>query len=170
MIDLNILEPYIEEPNEDNNSYADVMILDCGFDTWFENQLNIWINCSYISINGNRIIQTNDKRYNHEITTILCMIEKYVEEDRRDYYYKELLNQHNKNLEFESINGFAYDPYAVKSKKSSNSSRKKSKQTSIDFGDKPKKETVAERKLKAHVAKINSFKITLKPVKNDNTI
>ena len=43
-------------------------------------------------------------------------------------------------------------------------------QKDIVFKDKPKQETAAERKLKAHIAKINSFSIKIKPVRNDNTL
>lgn len=161
MIDISILQPYIEKSNENDNAVASMAILDEGFDRWFEHQIDIWINCSFISINGNRIIQTNDKRYNYEITTIICMIEKYGF-DSKDYYYEKLITRHNSNLEFEAINGFEYDPYAI-TKKKSTTSRKKTKQTSLDFGDKPKKETAAERKLKAHAAKISMLTFKIKP-------
>lgn len=161
MIDISILQPYIEESNENDNAIASMAILDEGFDRWFEHQIYIWINCSFISINGNRIIQTNDKRYNYEITTIVCMIEKYGFYSK-DYYYEKLITRHNSNLEFEAINGFEYDPYAT-TKKKSITSRKKVKQTSLDFGDKPKKETTAEKKLKAHAAKISMLTFKIKP-------
>ena len=168
MIDISILEPYIEKPDENDNSYASLSIEYMGFDKWFDSQIKYWINCSYISSNGNRIIQTNDKRYNYEITTTICMIEEYGG-NNKDYYYERLLTRHNSNLEFEAINGFEYDPYST-TKKKSTTSRKKTKQTSLDFGDKPRKETAAERKLKAHAAKISMLTFKIKPANNDNTI
>ena len=164
--DLSVLNPYIEEPNENDNHMAEIVIEAIGFDRWFKDHMDVWCNCSFISINGNRIIQTNDKRYNYEITTIICMIEKYGGENK-DYYYLNLLNCHSNNLDFEAANGFAYDPYAIKGSKSPVKKRK-TKQTTLDFGDKPKKETAAERKLKAHVAKISGLKINLKPANNGN--
>ena len=107
----------------------------------------------------------------NEITTTVYMIEKYGG-DNKDYYYTRLLNQHNTNIEFEAINGFEYNVNTKLDKKSSIKAKNKTKQTSITFSadsiDKTKKETAAERKLKAHIAKINSFKINIKPVNNAN--
>ena len=127
-------------------------------------QINFWCNCTILSKDGRRLLQTNDKRYNYEITVAINTIKTYCKtKEEKDKYYEMLLKQHNANLEFEAINGFEYDPYAPNKKKST-TSRKKTKQTSLDFGDKPKKETVAERKLKAHAAKISMLTFKIKPV------
>lgn len=169
MIDLSPLKPYIlEEPDETYLLNAANSILLNSFDIWFTNQIERWCNCTMLSNDGRRLLQTNDKRYNYEITTSVRMIELYGG-DYKDYYYNELINCHFNNLEFERINGYAYDPYST-TKKKSTTSRKKTKQTSLDFGDKPKKETAAERKLKAHAAKISMLTFKIKPANNDNTI
>lgn len=135
-----------------------------GFKAWFDNQLHSFLDCSVCFSSGRRIIQSNFIHYKYEITTILNMIEKYAEDDK-DYYYELLLLQHKANLEFEAVNGLEYDVKETTKKKTT---RTRNKQTSLI--DKPKKETFAERKLKAHIAKINSFSIKIKPVRNDNTL
>ena len=169
MIDLTPLEPYIVEDNSNYDHIADVVIEDRGFVKWFDDHINLWCNCAFVTKDGRRVIQTNDKRYNYEITTVVHMIEKYAE--NKDYFYETLIALHNANLEYEKLYGFAYDPHGAKSSnKSSNKSRKKTKQTSLDFGDKPKKETAAEKKLKAHAAKISMLTFKIKPANGDNTL
>lgn len=135
-----------------------------GFKVWFDNQLHSFLDCSVCLSNGCRIMQSNFIHYKYEITTILKMIEKYVEDDK-DYYYELLLLQHKANLEFEAVNGFEYDVKETPKKKTT---RTRNKQISLI--DKPEKETAAERKLKAHIAKISSLNIKIKPVRNDNTV
>lgn len=166
MVDLTPLSNYIIEDSETYDSITEYQIDRSSYLEWFNNQIERWLNCSYMPT-GKRLLQTNDKRYHRELTTTIHMIEKYSEFIDDDY--NKLINRHFSNLEFERINGLEYNPYATgKLKKSS--SKKKSKQTSIDFGDKPKKETAAEKKLKAHAAKINGLVFTIKPANNDNTI
>lgn len=168
MIDISSLEKYIIDDIELHLSSAKTRINDVGFDDWFNNEINHFCNCSFLSKDGRRLMQTNDKRYNYEITTSIRMIELYGSENKDEYYAK-LLQRHNDNLEFEAINGFEYDPYTT-TKKKSTTSRKKTKQTSLDFGDKPKKETTAEKKLKAHAAKISMLTFKIKPANGNNSL
>lgn len=132
-----------------------------GFKAWFDNQLHSFLDCSVCFSNGRRMMQSNFIHYKYEITTILNMIETYVEDDK-NYYYELLLLQHKANLEFEEVNGLEYDVKETPKKKTT---RTRNKQISLI--DKHKKETAAERKLKAHVAKIKSLSIKINPVKND---
>ena len=167
MIDLSSFHDYIVDAEFASN-LAEKVILTQGFEEYFNNQLNKWCNCTITSpVDGRRINQTNDLRYKIELTTTLNMIKKFGGEDE-EKYYEQILKRHNENLEFEAINGFEYSVRMVNDKKKSGSTRKRTKQTSLDLGDKPKKESAAERKLKAHVAKINSFNFVIKPVNNGN--
>ena len=166
MVDITSLEKYIIDDIELYLNSAKTRIEDVGFDNWFNNEINYFCNCSFISKDGKRLLQTNDKRYNYEITTSIKMIELYGGENKDEYYAK-LLQRHNDNLEFEAINGFEYNPYST-TKKKSTTTKRKTKQTSISFENKPKKETVAELKLKAHAAKINMLKVKIKPANNGN--
>lgn len=164
MIDLSPLDKYVLDDVNYCITEASKRIEAIGFDSWFEKQLSTFLNCSKLSDKNTRLVQTNFISYKYEITTTICMIEKYA--DNKDYYYEKLLLQHNNNLEFEAINGFEYDGKTTNKK----ATRRRSKQTSLSFDNKPEKETVAERKLKAHIAKIKSLNIVLKPVKNDNSL
>lgn len=165
MIDLNSLKKLIVNGVDFFIDCARKRINAVGFQIWFEHQLSTFLNCSKLSNNGHRLVQTNLRQYYVELTITITMIEEFAE--NKDYCYEKLLELHNNNLEYEAAHGFEYDPKIISKKKSS---KPRSKQTSIDFGDKPKKETAAERKLKAHIAKINSLNIKIKPVRNDNTV
>lgn len=165
MIDLSCFKDCFFETSVFGLEYARNRIKELGFDKWFEIQLKTFLDCSKTSSDGRRMIQTNLLQYKCEITITIYMIEDYAE--NKDYYYEKLLIQHNNNLEFETINGLAYDVNNFDKKKTTT---KRTKREPTLFNDKPKKETVAERKLKAHIAKINSFSIKIKPVRNDNTL
>lgn len=164
MVDLSSLEKYTDIDASLYIDLADKSISKYGFNIWFDKELKEFIDCSMCLPDGSRVIQTNFTHYKKEIVTILEMIKRYGE-DSKDYYYNRLLSKHKDNLEFEAINGLPYDIKKTTKKKST---RKRTRQTSITELDKPKKETVAEKKLKAYMAKISSLKIKLKPASNGN--
>ena len=165
MIDLSCFKDYFLETSAFGLEYARNKIKDIGFDKWFEIQLKNFLDCSKTSADGRRMIQTNLRQYKCEITITINMIEDCAE--NKDYYYEKLVTQHNNNIEFEAINGLAYDVNNFDKKKPTKTRTKKEPTL---FNEKPKKETAAERKLKAHIAKINSFSIKIKPVRNDNAV
>lgn len=165
MIDLSCFKYCVSETSVFGLEYARNRIKDIGFDKWFETQLENFLDCSKASVDGRRMIQTNLRQYKCEVAITINMIEEYAE--NKDYYYEKLVALHNTNLEFEAINGLAYDVNSFNKKKTTT---KRTKKEPTLFNNKPKKETVAERKLKAHIAKINSFNIKIKPVKNDNPV
>lgn len=169
MVNLSCLNEYIET-NCDSYFLNEAIgsMKRNGFNYWIDRQINAWCNCSILTPDGRRLLQTNDKRYSREITICVKMIEEYGGDDK-DYYYNKLINRHFNNLEFERINGYAYDPYST-TKKKSTTSKKKTKQTSLDFGNKPKKETAAEKKLKAHATKISMLTFKIKPANGNNTL
>lgn len=166
MIDLKVFEPYIVD-SAFNIELSARQVKIIGLDEYFNIHVKKWCDCSVVTPEGQRLLQTNELRYKIEITTTLYLINEFGG-DKKDYYYGELLKIHNSNLEFERINGFAYDIHLIKTKEKSTTPKKRTKQTSLEIGDKPKKETAAERKLKAHIAKINSFNFVIKPVSNGN--
>lgn len=170
MVDLTPLKPYIIEDDSGPAGYAVSVISRIGFEEWFKGQLEIFCNCTKTFKDGRRCTQTNDFRYNSEITDCVRMIEQFGE-NKKDEYYTQLLKQHQINLEFEAVNGFDYTPHSnKKDKKSSSTPRKRNKQTSMELGDKPKKETVAAKKLKAHALKLNAITFKPKTVSDDNTL
>lgn len=165
MVDLSSLKKLVVTGVDFFIDYARKRINAVGFQIWFEHQLSTFLNCSKLSNNGHRLVQTNLRQYYVELTITIAMIEEFAE--NKDYCYEKLLELHNSNLEYEAAHGFEYNPKDISKKKSS---KPRSRQIFIDLGDKPKKETVAERKLKAHIAKINSLNIKIKPVKNVSTL
>lgn len=165
MADLSLLEKYTDIDASFYIDLANKDISKSSFSIWFDNQLMCFLDCSKTLPNGDRVIQTNFIHYKKEITTILQMIDDYAID--KNYFYERLLCQHKANLNFEAINGLPYDVKETTKKKPI---RKRNKQTSIVELDKPKKETAAERKLKAHIAKISSLNIKIKPVRNDNAV
>jgi len=165
MIDLSCFKDCFLETSVFGLEYAKNKIKEIGFNNWFEIQLKNFLDCSKTSSDGRRMVQTNLRQYKSEITITINMIESYAE--NKEYYYEKLVSQHNSNLEFEAINSLAYDVNSFNKKKTAT---KRIKKEPILFDNKPKKETAAERKLKAHIAKINSLNITIKPVRNDNTV
>lgn len=166
MIDLTSIKSYIIDASEYCIKEASKVINNKGFLNWFNNQTAKFLNCSHLSKEGHRLVQTNFISYKEEISITILMIEQFGG-DNKDYYYEELLKLHNNNLEFEDINGFEYNGRFTNKKKST---RTRNKQTSLEYGNKPKKETAAERKLKSHVAKISGLSIKLKPIKHDNSL
>lgn len=152
MIDLKPLEKYILKDQLDSYSNIAKIVAYSGMLNWFEEEINLFLNCRRTFKDGRRCIQTNEYRYKSEITRIIAAIEACAE--NKDYYYEKLLEQHNSNLEFEAINGFEYD-VKVKEKKKTN--KTKSKQQKLDLDTNNKKETKAEAKLKAKASKLTGI-------------
>ena len=152
MIDLKPLEKYILKDQLDSYSNIDKIVAYSDMLNWFEEEINLFLNCRRTFKDGRRCIQTNEYRYKSEITRIIAAIEACAE--NKDYYYEKLLEQHNSNLEFEAINGFEYD---VKIKEKKKTTKTKSKQQKLDLDTNNKKETKAEAKLKAKASKLTGI-------------
>lgn len=149
MVDLKPLQKYILKDELDDYDNISKIVAYSGMLKWFEEEINLFLNCQRTFKDGRRCIQTNDYRYKNELTRIIAAIEACAE--NKDYYYEKLIEQHNSNLEFEAINGFEYD---VKVKNKNKPTKSKNKQQSL-FSD--KKETVSERKLKDKVNKLKGI-------------
>ena len=169
MVDLTPIKPWLETGSIISVGYAISTISRIGFDEWFKSQLEVFLNCSRTFSDGRRCTQTNDFRYAKELVTTVEMIKAYAE-DKQDECYTKLLELHKANLEFEAVNGLEYSVKGDNKKKQSSVTKKRNKQTSLDIGDKPKKETAAERKLKAHAIKLNAVTFKPKSVSNGNTL
>lgn len=169
MVDLTPIKPWIDNEELQHSQQAIAVIRRIGFEQWIKDQIEIFCNCTKTFKDGSRVTQTNDLRYNIELTTTVQIIDIFGE-DKKDYYYQELLKQHAANLEYEAIHGFDYDPHSPIKNKKSTKRKTKPKQTSMIIEDKPKKETAAERKLKAHAMKLNALIFKPKSVNNDNTL
>lgn len=171
MIDLSPIQKYIDEPDSFMTSFVPHEIQSVGLDSFLEYNFHS-LDCTRIYKDGLRPMQTIGYPYRHTITETVFTIKNYVEEDKQDEYFERLLKRHSDNLEYEQTNlpiwyGTEKDRRKYEKqydrRDSSKSKRKRAKQQDIDFSDMPKKQTVAEKKLAARIAKINALSFKIKP-------
>ena len=171
MIDLSPIQKYIDEPDSFITSFVPHEIQSIGLDSFLEYNFHS-LDCTRVCKDGLRPMQTIGYPYRHTITETVFTIKNYVEEDKQDEYFERLLKRHSDNLEYEQTNPpiwYGTEKDRRKYEKqysgsdSSKSKRKRVKQQDIDFSDMPKKQTVAEKKLAARVAKINALSFKIKP-------
>ena len=171
MIDLSPIQKYIDEPDSFMTSFILHEIKSVGLDLFLEHNFHI-LDCTRVYKDGLRPMQTIGYPYRHTITETVFAIKNYVEEDKQDEYFERLLKRHNDNLEYEQTNPpiwYGTEKDRRKYEKqycgsdSSKPKRKCAKQQDIDSSDIPKKQTVAEKKLAARVAKINALSFKIKP-------
>ena len=154
MIDLSPIKKYIIEPDSFMINFVQHEIKHVGLNCFLEYSFRN-LDCSRIMKNGFRPMQTVGYPYIHIITEIIFTVKNYIEKDKQDYYFEKLVILHNKNLEYEKINPpvlYGGKKYEIDNKDNSNKSKAKSK-----------KQTVAEKKLAARVAKINALSFKIKP-------
>ena len=171
MIDLSSIQKYIDEPDSFMTSFVPHEIQSVGLDSFLEYNFHS-LDCTRVCKDGLRPMQTIGYPYRHTITETVFTIKNYVEEDKQDEYFERLLKRHSDNLEYEQTNppiwyGTEKDRRKYEKQHSgsdsSKSKRKRAKQQDIDFPDMPKKQTAAEKKLAARVAKINALSFKIKP-------
>lgn len=138
MINVDCIKEYIIPVSQE---IIDSTIRDCHhtmFTAWFDDQINVFMNCSKHLSNGQNLIMTTDIRYNHEMSITAAMIETFCEtDDEKEEYYKRLIDKHLSNLEYESKNPPTYE-IKKKSKNSIPSKRvRRNKQTSLFKEEKP---------------------------------
>ena len=171
MIDLSPIQKYIDEPDSFMTSFVPHEIQSVGLDSFLEYNFRS-LDCTRVYKDGLRLMQTIGYNYRYVITETVFTIKNYVEEDKQDEYFERLLKRHSDNLKYEQTNPpiwYGTEKDRRKYEKqygNSNSSkpkRKRSKQHDIAFPDMPKKQTAAEKKLAARVAKINALSFKIKP-------
>ena len=171
MIDLNPIQMYIDEPDSFMISFVPYEIQRVGLEEFLEYNFNN-LDCTRICKDGLRPMQTIGYPYRKLITEIVFTIKNYVEENKQNKYFERLLKRHSDNLEYEQTNPpiwYGTEKDRRKYEKQycgSDSSKpkiKRAKQQDIDFPDMSKKQTAAEKKLAAKVAKINALSFKIKP-------
>lgn len=162
MIDLSVIQQYIEKPDTFMLEFVPHEIKSVGLNHFLEYSLKL-LDCTRIWKNGMRPMQTIYYPYTNEITQFVYTVKTYVEESEQDDWFNKLLKRHNDNIEYEKINPpIQYSNNKIKNK--TKTKQHKRKQTELDFPDIPKKVSAVERKLAAKVAKINSLSIKIKPI------
>ena len=171
MIDLSPIQKYIDEPDSFMTSFVPHEIQSVGLDSFLEYNFHS-LDCTRVCKDGLRPMQTIGYPYRHTITETVFTIKNYVKEDKQDEYFERLLKRHSDNLEYEQTNppiwyGTEKDHRKYEKQYSGSDSskpkRKRTKQQDINFSDIPKKQTIAEKKLAARVAKINALSFKIKP-------
>ena len=171
MIDLSPIQIYTDELDSFMISFVPYEIQRVGLEKFLEYNFNN-LDCTRICKDGLRPMQTIGYPYRKLITEIVFTIKNYVEENKQNEYFERLLKRHSDNLEYEQINppiwyGTEKDRRKYEKQYCNNDSskpkRKRAKQQDIDFPDMPKKQTAAEKKLAARVAKINALSFKIKP-------
>ena len=172
MIDLSPIQKYIDEPDSFMTRFVPHEIKSVGLDSFLEYNFRS-LDCTRVYKNGLRPMQTIGYPYRRTITETIFTIKNYVEEDKQDEYFERLLKRHSDNLEYEQINppiwyGTEKDRRKYEKQYGGNDrskpKRKRTKQQDVDFPDMPKKQTAAEKKLAARVAKINALSFKIKPI------
>lgn len=176
MIDLTPIKAYYEEPSTFTVNFVRNQLTNKGLESLIEYDFRS-IDCTRVSDNGLRMMQTIGSPYVENITELVHIISTYIEDDKQDEYYSRLLDIHNRNLEYEKENppvwyggDKAKRQYEKEHSDKSTTKQRKPKQQRIDFQDESKKPTAAERKLAAKVAKISKLNFNIKPINNGNTL
>ena len=171
MVDISPLNNYIDKFNTFINSFVDSEIKSVGLDCYLDYQFRR-LNCTNIYPNGMRAIQTIDHSYKMNISETVYLIQNYVEEYERDKYFIKLLTNHQNNLEYEKQNPpIVYKQKITKSKTKTKNDDitedklKRTRKKSTTTKEKVPKQSAAERKLAAKVAKLNTLSFNIKSVK-----
>ena len=171
MIDLSPIQKYIDEPDSFMTRFVPHEIQSVGLDSFLEYNFRS-LDCTRVYKNGLRPMQTIGYPYRRTITETIFTNKNYVEENKQDEYFERLLKRHSDNLEYEQTNppiwyGTEKDRRKYEKQYGGNNSskpkRKRTKQQDVDFPYIPKKQTAAEKKLAARVAKINALSFKIKP-------
>lgn len=171
MVDISPLNDYIDKSDTFISNFVDSEIKSVGLDCYLDYQFRR-LNCTNVYPNGMRAIQTIDHSYRVNITETVYLIQKYVEECKHDEYFIKLLTLHQNNLEYEKQNPpIIYKQKITKSKTKVKNDDiiedkpKHTKKKNTTTKEKVPKQSAAERKLAAKVAKLNTLSFNIKPIK-----
>lgn len=166
MIDISTIEKYIIPIEPFDERLIDDRISNEGVELVYNSYLKR-LDCTRI-VQGIRMQQTIGYVYMVDMSNVLYIIQTYYTE-QLDKKLQELLNIHNRNLEFETLNPpvwYGGDKTKKKfekafGKKSKSSHKVKQTKVKYDENGEPIK-SAAERKLALRVGKINALSFKLK--------
>ena len=143
MIDLSVLDDYLLELDFFSRSFLEQRVRKYGIDSVLKVQFEC-LDCTKLTSTGARVQQTNGYSYRNELSQTIELINSYIED--KDALFEKLLAIHENNLKFEIEN--PPEPAKYKRVKGERKPREK-------------KESAAERKLKAKAAKIGKLSLNL---------
>lgn len=149
MIDLSVLDNYLFELDFFSKSFIAQRVHKYGVESVLKVQLGC-LDCTKKTSDGATVQQTNGYSYRNELSQTIYLIQNHIkDEETRDWWLERVLKLHEANLKWEVDN----PPTPAKYKRIKGERRRSEK-----------KETSAERKLKAQAAKIGKLSIKLKPI------
>lgn len=152
MVDITPLKDYLEPLDKFHKEQIDQRVAHYGREYAYSKHL-VWLDCTQTFKDGIRVIQTIEYKYVSEISQMYYLIKNYFK-DCEDERLAELLEAHNKNIEYEKIN----PPIYYEKKKFKKRSFKQKDELKV----KEHKQSAAERKLAAKVGKINALTFKVK--------
>lgn len=148
MVNIEVLDNYLLELDFFSKSFIEQRVRKYGVDSVLKVQLEC-LDCTKKTSTGATVQQTNGYSYRNELSQTIYLIQNYVEgEELKDWWIERVLKLHEANLKWEVDN----PPTPAKYKRVKGERKPKEK-----------KETAAERKLKAQAAKIGKLSLKLKP-------
>ena len=157
MINITPIEKYIQDFTNSIKELIDSEVKLDGRDKVLYNKLK-YIDCTRITKDGVRLIQTIGFNYIYNITQTIYLIYNYFQDDL-DNKLQKILDIHENNIRFEIEN----PPIRYDTKKN-----KKKGERNINKYKENNKLSTAQRKNIIKVAKINALKLNLKPINNGN--
>ena len=148
MRDLSVLNDYIIDLDFFSRTFIEQRVRKYGVNSVLKVQLEC-LDCSKRTSTGEVVQRTDSYAYKNELSQTLEIIRNYGED--KDDLFDRVLAIHALNLQYEREHPLT----PIKTKRTRKSSEPKEK-----------KETAAERKLKAQAAKIGKLSLKLKPKNN----
>jgi len=145
MIDLSCLDDYLFELDFFSRSFLEQRVRKYGAQSVLNVQLEC-LDCTKKTSTGDTVQQTNGYSYRNELSQTIELINNYMKSDEE--LLQKVIDVHNKNLQWEKDN----PPVPAKYKRIKGERKR---------GE--KKETAAERKIKAQAARIGKLSLNLKP-------
>lgn len=166
-----VIKPYLLTFEDEAFSFIKKEYDTIGIEETFNKYIKL-IDCTRYTKDGKfRLVQTIDFMYHKTITEIVWFLDNIVDEDSKLDLYKKLIEVHNSNIEFE-VNHlnvwYTSKKYTKKDYQNNYDNNGKTKAKRVRKSKDPvitglDKETAAERKLKAKVAKIDKLNFKVKP-------
>lgn len=162
MIDLNSINQYMIELDDIALRMVESSIKENGsLEAAFRKQL-FYLDCSRVYSNGTRPMQTIGYPYRREMSAAIYIAEQ-MEETLKEQLLLELIELHQRNIEYEKLNPPVWYDGEKGKKKFEQGLKKLPRRRNGD--SKPRKETSIERKIKEKKVKLSLLTVNFKPLK-----
>lgn len=161
MVDLSSINQYMIELDDIALRMVESSIKENGsLEAAFRKQL-FYLDCSRVHSNGMRPMQTIGYPYRREMSAAIYIAEQ-MEETLKEQFLIELIELHQRNIEYEKINPPIWYDGEKGKKKFEEGLKKLPRRRNVD--SKPKKETSIERKIREKKVKLSLLTVNFKPV------